>query len=168
MSNSLNTCAWPMSRDAMSMAARESMPNFEWHLITCGKQVHMLSRNPCRVYTTDSQHSDPVALTCCNAVLPLLLDVEHGSRISRRCGPLRASYTWQWSWICIYGSSLDGPWRRHRGESLVEATLWMALGRRNPAWELLHHSHRSKKLHQSGLSSGAGSVSHPGEHERQR
>ena len=33
----------------------------------------------------------------------------------------------------------------HREESLVEAALWMALGRRNPVEELLHHSDRGSQ-----------------------
>lgn len=56
----------------------------------------------------------------------------------------------------------------HREESLVEAALWMALGRRQPVEELLHHSDRGRKSHQLGLSIRAGPVSHSGEHERQR
>jgi len=33
----------------------------------------------------------------------------------------------------------------HREESLVEAALWMALGRRNPVEELMHHSDRGSQ-----------------------
>jgi transposase InsO family protein len=33
----------------------------------------------------------------------------------------------------------------HREESLVEAALWMALGRRHPVEELLHHSDRGSQ-----------------------
>lgn len=47
----------------------------------------------------------------------------------------------------------------HRQVYLVEAALWMALGRHQPVEELLHHSDRGRKPHQSGLPSRAGSVS---------
>jgi putative transposase len=33
----------------------------------------------------------------------------------------------------------------HREESLVEAALWMALGRRNPVEKLMHHSDRGSQ-----------------------
>jgi putative transposase len=44
-------------------------------------------------------------------------------------------------------SRLVGGWAiaSHREESLVEAVLWMALGRRQPQEELLHHSDRDSQ-----------------------
>ena len=41
----------------------------------------------------------------------------------------------------IVGWAMDS----HRQESLVEAALWMALGRRQPVEELLHHSDRGSQ-----------------------
>jgi len=41
----------------------------------------------------------------------------------------------------VVGSSMDS----HREESLVEAALWMALGRRQPVEELIHHSDRGSQ-----------------------
>ena len=52
----------------------------------------------------------------------------------------------------IVGWAMDS----HREESLVEAALWMALGRRQPGEELMHHRDSREPVHQSGLSISTG------------
>lgn len=49
----------------------------------------------------------------------------------------------------------------------MEAALWIALGRRKLQGDLLPHSDRGKKSHQSGLSNSTRAVSHAGEHEQE-
>ena len=55
----------------------------------------------------------------------------------------------------------------HREESLVEAALWKALGRRNPTEELLTTLIRAANI-PAKLLSAVGLVSASGEHEWQR
>ena len=54
----------------------------------------------------------------------------------------------------------------HREKSLVEAVLWMSLGRCQPRGE--HLDRGESHTNQSGLPSRPDPVSHPGEQERKR
>jgi putative transposase len=46
---------------------------------------------------------------------------------------------------CVFRLIVGWAMASHREESLVEAALWMALGRRQPVEELLHHSDRGSQ-----------------------
>ncbi len=98
-----------------------------------------------RVRTTDSQHSDPVA--------PNLLQRDFTAPAPNRkwLTDLTAIWTSQgWLYLAVvldvYSRLIVG-WAMapHRQESLVEAALWMALNRRRPVEELLHHSDRGSQ-----------------------
>lgn len=98
-----------------------------------------------RVHTTDSQHGDPVA--------PNLLQRDFTAPAPNRkwLTDLTAIWTAQgWLYLAVvldvYSRLIVG-WAMacHREESLVEAALWMALGRRKPVEELLHHSDRGSQ-----------------------
>jgi len=98
-----------------------------------------------RVRTTDSRHSDPVA--------PNLLQRDFTAPAPNRKWLTDITAVWTaegWLYLAvvldvysrlIVGWAMDS----HREESLVEAALWMALGRRQPAEELLHHSDRGSQ-----------------------
>ncbi len=98
-----------------------------------------------RVCTTDSQHSDPVA--------PNLLQRAFTAPAPNRKWLTDITAVWTaegWLYLAVVldvysrlvvGSSMDS----HREESLVEAALWMALGRRQPVEELIHHSDRGSQ-----------------------
>jgi putative transposase len=98
-----------------------------------------------RVRTTDSRHSDPVA--------PNLLQRDFTAPAPNRKWLTDITAVWTaegWLYVAvvldvysrlIVGWAMDS----HREESLVEAALWMALGRRQPEEELLHHSDRSSQ-----------------------
>jgi transposase InsO family protein len=98
-----------------------------------------------RVQTTDSKHSDPVA--------PNLLARDFSAPAPNRkwLTDLTAIWTAQgWLYLAVvldvYSRAVVG-WAMapHREESLVEAALWMALGRRKPLEDLLHHSDRGSQ-----------------------
>jgi putative transposase len=98
-----------------------------------------------RMRTTDSQHSDPVA--------PNLLGRDFTAPGSNRKWLTDITAVWTaegWLYLAVVldvYSRLVVGWAMasHREESLVEAALWMALGRRNPTEELLHHSDRGSQ-----------------------
>jgi putative transposase len=98
-----------------------------------------------RVCTTDSQHSDPVA--------PNLLQRDFTAPAPNRKWLTDITAVWTaegWLYLAVVldvYSRLVVGWAMasHREESLVEAALWMALGRRNPAGELMHHSDRGSQ-----------------------
>ncbi len=98
-----------------------------------------------RVRTTDSQHSDPVA--------PNLLQRDFTAPAPNRKWLTAITAVWTaegWLYLAVVldvYSRLVVGWAMasHREESLVEAALWMALGRRNPAGELLHHCDRGSQ-----------------------
>jgi transposase InsO family protein len=98
-----------------------------------------------RVRTTESRHSDPVA--------PNLLQRDFTAPAPNRKWLTDITAVWTaegWLYVAvvlgvysrlIVGWAMDS----HREESLVEAALWMALGRRQPGEELLHHSDRGSQ-----------------------
>jgi putative transposase len=98
-----------------------------------------------RVCTTDSQHSDPVA--------PNLLQRDFTAPAPNRKWLTDITAVWTaegWLYLAVVldvYSRLVVGWAMasHRAESLVEAALWMALGRRNPGEELMHHSDRGSQ-----------------------
>jgi transposase InsO family protein len=98
-----------------------------------------------RVCTTDSQHSDPVA--------PNLLQRDFTAPAPNRKWLTDITAVWTaegWLYVAVVldvYSRLVVGWAKasHREESLVEAALWIALGRRNPVEELLHHSDRGSQ-----------------------
>jgi transposase InsO family protein len=98
-----------------------------------------------RVRTTDSQHSDPVA--------PNLLQRDFTAPAPNRKWLTDITAVWTtggWLYLAVVldvYSRLVVGWAMasHREESLVEAALWMALGRRHPAVDLLHHSDRGSQ-----------------------
>lgn len=98
-----------------------------------------------RMATTDSQHSDPVA--------PNLLarDFTAPAPNKKWLADITAVWTAQgWLYLAVvldvYSRLIVGwAMAAHREESLVEAALWMALGRRQPSEELLHHSDRGSQ-----------------------
>lgn len=122
--------------------------------IVCGKhRVERLMRQAGlraiqkrrRVCTTDSQHSDPVA--------PNLLQRDFTAPAPNRKWLTDITAIWTaegWLYLAVVLDVYSRPivgWAMaaHREESLVEAALWMALGRRHPAEELLHHSDRGSQ-----------------------
>ncbi len=98
-----------------------------------------------RICTTDSHHSDPVA--------PNLLQRDFTAPAPNRKWLTDITAVWTaegWLYLAVVldvYSRLVVGWAMasHREESLVEAALWMALGRRQPAEELLHHSDRGSQ-----------------------
>jgi len=98
-----------------------------------------------RVHTTDSQHSDPVA--------PNLLQRDFTAPAPNRKWLTDITAIWTaegWLYLAVvldvYSRLIVGwAMAEHREESLVEAALWMALGRRQPVEELLHHSDRGSQ-----------------------
>jgi putative transposase len=98
-----------------------------------------------RLCTTDSHHSDPVA--------PNLLQRNFTATAPNRKWLTDITAVWTaegWLYLAVVldvysrlvvGSSMAS----HREESLVEAALWMALGRRKPVEELMHHSDRGSQ-----------------------
>ncbi len=98
-----------------------------------------------RMKTTDSKHSDPVA--------PNLLARDFTAPAPNRkwLTDLTAIWTAQgWLYLAVvldvYSRLIVGwAMASHREESLVEAALWMALSRRKPLDELLHHSDRGSQ-----------------------
>ena len=98
-----------------------------------------------RVCTTDSQHSDAVA--------PNLLQRDFTAPAPNRKWLTDITAVWTaegWLYLAVVldvYSRLVVGWAMasHREESLVEAALWMALGRRTPPDELLHHSDRGSQ-----------------------
>jgi putative transposase len=122
--------------------------------ITCGKhRVARLMQQAAlravqkrrRMCTTDSRHSDPVA--------PNLLQRDFTAPAPNRKWLTDITAVWTaegWLYLAVvldvYSRLIVG-WAMapHREESLVEAALWMALGRRNPGEELLHHSDRGSQ-----------------------
>ena len=122
--------------------------------ITCGK--HRVARlmqqaglravqKRRRMCTTDSRHSDPVA--------PNLLQRDFTAPAPNRKWLTDITAVWTaegWLYLAVVldvYSRLVVGWAMasHREESLVEAALWMALGRRNPVEELMHHSDRGSQ-----------------------
>lgn len=97
------------------------------------------------VCTTDSQHSDPVA--------PNLLQRNFTAPAPNRKWLTDITAVWTaegWLYLAVVldvYSRLVVGWAMasHREESLVETALWMALGRRHPGAELLHHSDRGSQ-----------------------
>jgi transposase InsO family protein len=98
-----------------------------------------------RMRTTESRHSDPLA--------PNLLQRAFTAPAPKRKWLTDITALWTaegWLYLAVV---LDVYWRlivgwamaSHREESLVEAALWMALGRRQPVEELLHHSDRGSQ-----------------------
>jgi transposase InsO family protein len=119
-----------------------------------------------RVRTTDSRHSDPVA--------PNLLQRDFTAPAPNRKWLTDITAVWTvegWLYVAVV---LDVYWRlivgwamdSHREESLVETALWMALGRRQPAEELLHHCDRGSQY--TSLPSDPGSIPYSGEQEQER
>ncbi len=98
-----------------------------------------------RVRTTDSHHSDPVA--------PHLLQRDFTAPAPNRKWLTDIPAVWTaegWLYLAVVldvYSRLVVGWAMasHREESLVEAALWMALGRRQPVEELMHHSDRGSQ-----------------------
>jgi putative transposase len=98
-----------------------------------------------RVCTTDSNHSDPVA--------PNLLQRDFTAPTPNRTWLTDITAVWTaecWLYLAVVldvYSRLVVGWAMdsHREESLVEAALWMALGRRQPVEELIHHSDRGSQ-----------------------
>jgi transposase InsO family protein len=121
-----------------------------------------------RVCTTDSSHTNPVA--------PNLLQRDFTAPAPNRKWLTDITAVWTaegWLYLAVvldvYSRLIVGwAMASHREESLVETALWMALGRRQPVEELMHHSDRGRKSHQSGLPSSLGSIFYPGEHEQER
>jgi transposase InsO family protein len=122
--------------------------------IACGKHrvarlmhqtgLHAIHKRR-HVYTTDSRHSDPVA--------PNLLQRDFTAPAPNRKWLTDITAVWTaegWLYLAVVldvYSRLVVGWAMasHREESLVEAALWMALGRRHPGEELLHHSDRGSQ-----------------------
>lgn len=98
-----------------------------------------------RVCTTDSHHTDPVA--------PNLLQRDFTAPAPNRKWLTDITAVWTtegWLYLAVVldvYSRLVVGWAMasHREESLVETALWMALGRRQPVEELLHHSDRGSQ-----------------------
>jgi putative transposase len=98
-----------------------------------------------RICTTDSHHSDPVA--------PNLLQRDFTAPAPNRKWLTDITAIWTaegWLYLAVvldvYSRLIVGwAMASHREESLVEAALWMALGRRQPVEELLHHSDRGSQ-----------------------
>jgi transposase InsO family protein len=98
-----------------------------------------------RVCTTDSHHNDPVA--------PNLLQRDFTAPAPNRKWLTDITAIWTaegWLYLAVVldvYSRLVVGWAMasHREESLVETALWMALGRRQPLEELLHHSDRGSQ-----------------------
>jgi transposase InsO family protein len=98
-----------------------------------------------RVCTTDSRHGNPVA--------PNLLQRDFTAPAPNRKWLTDITAIWTdegWLYLAVVldvYSRLVAGWAMasHREESLVEAALWMALGRRQPVEELLHHSDRGSQ-----------------------
>ncbi|GHP00851.1 transposase [Reticulibacter mediterranei] len=98
-----------------------------------------------RVCTTDSHHNDPVA--------PNLLQRDFTAPAPNRKWLTDITAIWTaegWLYLAVvlnvYSRFVVGwAMASHREESLVETALWMALGRRQPLEELLHHSDRGRK-----------------------
>jgi transposase InsO family protein len=122
--------------------------------IACGKhRVERLMRQTGlqavktrhRICTTDSHHNDPVA--------PNLLQRDFTAPAPNRkwltdITAVRTAEGWLYLAVVldvysrlVVGWAMDS----HREESLVEAALWMALGRRKPVEELMHHSDRGSQ-----------------------
>jgi putative transposase len=124
------------------------------HGIICGKhRVERLMRQAGlravqkrrRVCTTDSHHRDPVA--------PNLLQRDFTTPAPNRKWLTDITAVWTaegWLYLAVVldvYSRLVVGWAMdsHREESLLEAALWMALGRRQPVEELMHHSDRGSQ-----------------------
>jgi putative transposase len=98
-----------------------------------------------RICTTDSRHGDPIA--------PNLLQRDFTARAPNRKWLTDLTAVWTaegWLYLAVIldvYSRLVVGWAMasHREESLVEAALWMALGRRKPVEELMHHSDRGSQ-----------------------
>ena len=98
-----------------------------------------------RVCTTDSHHSDPVA--------PNLLQRDFTAPAPNRKWLTDITAVWTaegWLYLAVvldvYSRLIVGwAMASRRAESLVETALWMALGRRNPIEELMHHSDRGSQ-----------------------
>ena len=98
-----------------------------------------------RVHTTDSRHSDAVA--------PNLLQRDFTAPAPNRKWLTDITAVWTaegWLYLAVvldvYSRLIVGwAMASHREESLVEAALWMSLGRRQPVEELLHHSDRGSQ-----------------------
>jgi len=98
-----------------------------------------------RVCTTDSRHSDPVA--------PNLLQRDFTASAPNRKWLTDITAVWTaegWLYLAVvldvYSRLVIGwAMASHREESLVEAAWWMALGRRQPVEELIHHSDRGSQ-----------------------
>jgi putative transposase len=98
-----------------------------------------------RVRTTDSRHSDPVA--------PNLLRRNFTAPAPNRKWLTDITAVWTaegWLYLAVvldvYSRLIVGwTMASHREASLVEAALWMALGRRQPIEELMHHSDRGSQ-----------------------
>jgi putative transposase len=123
--------------------------------ISCGKHrvvrlmrqagLQAIHKRRRRLVTTDSRHSDPIA--------PNLLgrDFTASAPNQKWLTDLTAVWTAQgWLYLAVVldvYSRLVVGWAMasHREESLVEAALWMALGRRQPIEKLLHHTDRGSQ-----------------------
>lgn len=98
-----------------------------------------------RVCTTDSHHTDPVAQSL------LQRDFTASAPNRKWLTDITAVWTAEgWLYLAVVldvYSRLVVGWAMasHREESLVETALWMALGRRQPVEELLHHSDRGSQ-----------------------
>lgn len=98
-----------------------------------------------RICITDSRHSDPVA--------PHLLQRDFTTPAPNRKWLTDITAVWTaegWLYLAVVldvYSRLVVGWAMasHREESLVEAALWMAVGRRQPIEELMHHSDRGSQ-----------------------
>jgi len=98
-----------------------------------------------RVCRTDSRHSDPVA--------PNLLQRDFTASAANRKWLTAITAVWTaqgWLYLAVvldvYSRLVIGwamAW--HREERLVEAALWLALGRRQPVEELIHHCDRGSQ-----------------------
>ena len=99
-------------------------------------------------HRTITTHSDPGA-----QVAPNLLQRDFTAPAPNRKWLTDITAVWTaegWLYLAVVldvSSRLVVGWAMasHREESLVEAALWMALGRRNPVEELLHHSDRGSQ-----------------------
>lgn len=123
--------------------------------IRCGKHrvaqlmqragLQAIHKRQRRVRTTDSKHSDPIA--------PNLLarDFTAPAPNKKWLTDITGIWTAQgWLYLAVVldvYSRLVVGWAMapHREESLVEDALWMALGRRRPLDDLLHHSDRGSQ-----------------------
>ena len=119
-----------------------------------------------RVCTTDSHHNDPVA--------PNLLQRDFTAPAPNRKWLTDITAVWtaeSWLYLAavldVYSRLIVGwAMASHREESLVETALWMALGRRQPAEELLHHCDRGSQY--TSLPSDPGSIPYSGEQEQEK